>query len=41
METQINACTTVDDLKTLFTWTEDAEGNITRPLVRISQRYYK
>jgi hypothetical protein len=25
METQINACGTVDDLKTLFTWTEDAK----------------
>ena len=33
MESQINACGTVEDLKTLFTWTEDAEGNITRPLV--------
>ena len=32
METQINACSDVDALKTLFTWTEDAEGNITRPL---------
>jgi hypothetical protein len=30
---KINACGTVEDLKTLFTWTEDAEGNITRPLV--------
>ena len=33
METQINACGTVEDLKTLFTWTEDEQGNITRPLV--------
>jgi hypothetical protein len=32
METQINACSDVDALKTLFTWTEDAEGNVTRPL---------
>jgi len=32
MESQINACGTVEDLKTLFTWTEDAEGNTTRPL---------
>jgi len=33
MENQINACGTVEDLKTLFTWTEDEQGNITRPLV--------
>jgi hypothetical protein len=33
METQINACSDVDELKTLFTWTQDAEGNTTRPLV--------
>jgi hypothetical protein len=33
METQINACTTVDELKALYEYTEDAEGNITRPLV--------
>jgi len=33
MESQINACGTVEDLKTLFTWTEDEQGNITRPLV--------
>jgi len=33
MESQINACNTVEDLKTLFTWTEDEQGNITRPLV--------
>ena len=32
METQINACSDVDELKTLFTWTQDAEGNVTRPL---------
>ena len=32
MESQINACGTVEDLKTLFTWTEDEQGNITRPL---------
>jgi hypothetical protein len=25
--------TDVDELKTLFTWTQDAEGNTTRPLV--------
>ena len=33
MESQINTCGTVEDLKTLFTWTEDEQGNITRPLV--------
>ena len=33
METQINACTTVDELKALYEYTEDAEGNFTRPLV--------
>ena len=32
METQINACTTVDELKALYEYSEDAEGNITRPL---------
>jgi hypothetical protein len=32
MENQINACTTVDELKALYEYTEDAEGNITRPL---------
>ena len=37
MESQINACGTVEDLKTLFTWTEDAEGNITRPLAEFPE----
>ena len=32
MESQINACNTVEDLKTLFTYVEDEQGNITRPL---------
>jgi hypothetical protein len=33
METQINACTTVDALKTLFTWVYDEDTNTTsRPL---------
>ena len=32
METQINACTTVDELKALYEYSEDAEGNITRAL---------
>jgi hypothetical protein len=39
MESQINACGTVEDLKTLFTWTQDAEGNITRPLVSFPEVY--
>jgi hypothetical protein len=26
MESQINACGTVEDLKTLFTWTEDEKA---------------
>ena len=33
MESQINACGTVEDLKTLFTYTEQADGTISRPLV--------
>ena len=33
MESQINACGTVEDLKILFTYVEDEQGNITRPLV--------
>jgi hypothetical protein len=33
MESQINACGTVEDLKTLFTWTEDENGVVSRPLV--------
>jgi hypothetical protein len=37
METQINACSDVDALKTLFTWTEDSEGNITRPLAEFPE----
>lgn len=32
METQINACSDVDALKTLFTWTTDSDGKTTRPL---------
>jgi len=32
METQIKACTTVDELEALYVYTEDAEGNSTRPL---------
>jgi len=33
MESQINACGTVEDLKTLFTWTQDENGVSSRPLV--------
>ena len=33
MESQINACGTVEDLKILFTYVEDEQGNVTRPLV--------
>ena len=33
MENQINTCGTVEDLKTLFTWTEDENGVVSRPLV--------
>ena len=37
METQINACTTVDELKALYEYTEDAEGNFTRPLAEFPE----
>jgi len=37
METQINACTTVDELKALYEYTKDAEGNITRPLAEFPE----
>ena len=37
METQINTCTTVDELKALYEYTEDAEGNITRPLAEFPE----
>jgi hypothetical protein len=33
MESQINACGTVENLKTLFTWTQDENGVSSRPLV--------
>jgi hypothetical protein len=33
METQIDACTTVDELKALYEYTEQDDGTITRPLV--------
>ena len=33
MESQIDACTNVDDLKALYEYTEQEDGTITRPLV--------
>ena len=33
METQIDACTTVDELKALYQYTEQEDGSFTRPLV--------
>ena len=32
METQIDACTTVEQLETLYTYTEQEDGSVTRPL---------
>ena len=32
METQIDACTTVDELKALYEYTQNEDGTITRPL---------
>ena len=32
METQIDACTTVQELETLYTYTEQDDGSVTRPL---------
>ena len=32
METQIDSCTTVEQLETLYTYTEQEDGTITRPL---------
>jgi len=37
MESQINACGTVEDLKTLFTWTEDENGVVSRPLAEFPE----
>jgi len=33
METQIDSCTTVEQLETLYTYTEQEDGTITRPLL--------
>jgi len=37
METSINNCTTVDQLKALYEHTEDDDGNITRPLAEFPE----
>jgi len=37
MCTQIDGASTVDALKTLYTYTEDSEGNITRPLAEFPE----
>ena len=37
MENQINACTTVDELKALYEYSEDAEGNVSRPLAEFPE----
>ena len=37
METQINACTNVDELKALYEYTEQEDGTITRPLVEFPE----
>jgi hypothetical protein len=37
METQINACTTVDELKALYEYTEQEDGTFTRPLAEFPE----
>ena len=37
METQIDACTTVDELKELYEYTEQEDGTITRPLAEFPE----
>jgi len=37
MCTQIDGASTVDALKTLYTYTEDSEGNVTRPLAEFPE----
>ena len=37
METQIDACTTVDELKTLYEYTEQEDGTQTRPLAEFPE----
>ena len=38
METQIDACTNVDELKALYEYTEQEDGTITRPLVEFPKQ---
>ena len=37
METSIDNCTTVDQLKGLYEYTEDDDGNVTRPLAEFPE----
>tara|TARA_R100001129_G_scaffold2915_1_gene2956 strand:- start:19 stop:633 length:615 start_codon:yes stop_codon:yes gene_type:complete len=37
METQIDACTNVDELKTLYEYTEQEDGTVTRPLAEFPE----
>ena len=37
METQIDACTTVDELKALYEYTQNEDGTITRPLAEFPE----
>ena len=37
METQIDACTNVDELKALYEYTEQEDGTITRPLAEFPE----
>ena len=37
METQIDACTTVEQLETLYTYTEQDDGSVTRPLAEFPE----
>jgi hypothetical protein len=37
METQINACSTVDELKALYEYTEQDDGTVTRPLAEFPE----
>ena len=38
MESQIDACTNVDELKALYEYTEQDDGTITRPLAQFPKR---
>ena len=37
MQTQIDACTNVDELKALYEYTEQEDGTITRPLAEFPE----